>query len=163
MGKGGTQDPLQATCAWVRAPQLTFRMLVFMASSSRKKKRDGKSKPASPGTETKSFLPPTENTNCYNKLHCKSFTFLTVSVSPACVDEGGKTDCATPYDTPDSAQAFNANCCPQPITQQWPRGLMYKALVFRTKDSRFESCRVHCVSWRPGGFLNRHDSCEGSA
>ena len=45
--------------------------------------------------------------------------------------------------TPNSAGAFSATCFPQPITLHWPRGLMDKALVFRTKDCRFESCRGH--------------------
>ena len=34
------------------------------------------------------------------------------------------------------------------LRMHWPCGLMDKALVFGTKDCRFESCRGHFVSWR---------------
>ena len=34
--------------------------------------------------------------------------------------------------------------CKEPFTT-WPCGLMDKALVFGTKDCRFESCQGHCM------------------
>ena len=39
------------------------------------------------------------------------------------------------------------------LDTQWPCGLMDKALVFGTKDCRFESCQGHTIRFSQGSIL----------